>query len=274
MKKVGVIGAGNMGQAMVGGILSSGMLKSSDVVVSSKDDESLKVFREGLSDWEIETTTDNSYVASNSEVIILAIKPIAFFKVLDDIKDVITDKTVLVSIAAGISIGQIEKYIGKPVKVFRAMPNIPAIVGCGMTAVCHNDLVNEFETEFVDAIFKSFGEIEFLPERLMDAVTATSGSSPAYVFMFIEAMADGAVLDGIPRRKAYRMAAQTVMGAAKMLLELDQHPGELKDMVTSPGGTTIEALAKLEQAGFRSTIIEAMRSCTNKSKQLFADGNK
>lgn len=148
------------------------------------------------------------------------------------------------------------------------MPNTPAMVGAGMTAACANALVTKEELEKVLTILRSFGEVEVVSEHLIDAVVSASGSSPAYVFMMIEAMADAAVADGMPRPQAYKFAAQAVMGSAKMILETGKHPGELKDMVCSPAGTTIEAVQVLEERGFRSAIIEAMRVCAEKSRNM------
>ncbi|SQB89737.1 pyrroline-5-carboxylate reductase [Clostridium tetanomorphum] len=148
------------------------------------------------------------------------------------------------------------------------MPNTPALVGEGMSALCYNELIHEKELEEVINIFKSFGRVEIINEKLMDVVPAVSGSSPAYVYMFIEALADGAVLDGMPRDKAYKMAAQAVLGSAKMILETGEHPGVLKDRVCSPGGTTIEAVYSLEMNNFRGSVIEAMRKCTEKTIKM------
>ena len=148
------------------------------------------------------------------------------------------------------------------------MPNTPAMVGAGITAACANALVTKEELEKVLTILRSFGEVEVVSEHLIDAVVSASGSSPAYVFMMIEAMADAAVADGMPRPQAYKFAAQAVMGSAKMILETGKHPGELKDMVCSPAGTTIEAVQVLEERGFRSAIIEAMRVCAEKSRNM------
>ena len=148
------------------------------------------------------------------------------------------------------------------------MPNTPALVGAGITGVCKNDLVSDAEFTYVLSLLGSFGLAEAVPEALMDAVVSVSGSSPAYVFMFIEAMADAAVADGMPRAQAYKFAAQAVMGSAKMVLDTGKHPGELKDMVCSPAGTTIEAVRVLEEKGFRSSVMEAMKACTAKAKGL------
>ena len=161
-----------------------------------------------------------------------------------------------------------EDILQNKYKIVRAMPNTPSLVGEGMSSLCCNDRVTEDEILSVKNIFESFGKAEILPEYLIHSVIGASGSAPAYVFMMIEAMADGAVLGGMPREKAYKFAAQALLGSAKMVLETGKHPGELKDMVCSPGGTTIEAVKALEQNGFRAAVIDAMEKCMNKSKDM------
>ena len=174
----------------------------------------------------------------------------------------------MISIATGKTLGWLEEHFGKPVKLVRTMPNTPAMVSRGMTAVCPNDCVSKEELEYVVSILKTIGETEVIPENLIDAVVAVSGSSPAYVFIMIEAMADAAVAEGMPRAQAYKFAAQAVYGSAKMVLETGRHPGELKDMVCSPAGTTIEAVRVLEKKGFRSALIESMKACAEVSRNL------
>ena len=178
------------------------------------------------------------------------------------------ERKIIVSIAPGKTLDWLFGQFGKKVKLVRCMPNTPALVGEGMTGVCSNEAVTEGELEMVLRILESCGRAEVLPERLMDAVVSVSGSSPAYVFLFIEAMADAAVADGMPRAQAYRFAAQAVLGSAKLVLETGKHPGELKDMVCSPGGTTIEAVRVLEEKGMRSAVMEAMKACTAKGRQM------
>ncbi|MBM6838398.1 pyrroline-5-carboxylate reductase, partial [Clostridium saudiense] len=188
--------------------------------------------------------------------------------VINEIKNSVKEDVIIVTIAAGKSIESTEKSFGKELKVIRTMPNTPALVGEGMTAVCPNKLITDEDLAEVSKLLSSFSKIEVVSESLIDAVTSVSGSSPAYVYMFIEAMADAAVLQGMPRDKAYKFAAQTVLGSAKMVLETGIHPGALKDMVCSPGGTTIEAVAELEGKGFRSAIISAMNKCYKKSQEM------
>lgn len=188
--------------------------------------------------------------------------------ILNDIKPAIDNKKILVSVAVGIPIKFYKGIIGEDKKFIRTMPNTPALVGEGMTLVCWDDSINNDERKSINKLFSCSGKIEELDESLMSEVTALTGSSPAYVFMFIEAMADAAVKSGIQRKLAYRLAAQAVLGSAKMVLDTGKHPAELKDMVCSPAGTTIEAVATLEQEGFRNAIIKAMDECTKKAREI------
>ena len=210
----------------------------------------------------------NREVATWSDVFVLSIKPQFYQEVIAEIKDCVKDGQVVITLAPGKTLAWLEEQFGKKVKIIRTMPNTPAMVQEGMTAACPNAYVTAEELELVCSLLKGFGEVEVVPEKMIDAVVAVSGSSPAYVFMMIEAMADAAVAEGMPRKQAYKFAAKAVMGSAKMVLETGMHPGELKDMVCSPGGTTIEAVRTLEEYGFRSAVIEAMKVCEEKSKQL------
>lgn len=262
-KIVGFIGAGNMGQAMVGGIINAGLIHSSNIVMSDLYKPSLEKAHEK---YKIEVTTENKIVAEKSDILVLAVKPNLYPIVINEIKGIVKENVIIVTIAAGKSIESTEKAFERSIKVIRTMPNTPALVGEGMTAVCPNTLVSEEDVRTVCSLLSSFSNVEVVSEKLIDAVTAVSGSAPAYVYMFIEAMADAAVLQGMPRDKAYKFASQTVLGSAKMVLETGMHPGALKDMVCSPGGTTIEAVAELEANGFRSSVISAMNKCYEKSK--------
>ncbi|WP_270474212.1 pyrroline-5-carboxylate reductase [Clostridium cochlearium] len=264
-KNIGFIGCGNMAQAMITGIVSSKIVFGENVFVSDKDEEKLKYIKEKFN---VNISKDNKEVAENSDIIILAVKPNKYGEVIQGIKDYIKKDVIIVVIGAGITINYVEESFKKKLKVIRTMPNTPALVGEGMSAICYNELITENDLKDVVNIFKSFGKVEIIEENLMDAIPAISGSSPAYVYMFIEALADGAVLDGVPRDKAYKMAAQSVLGAAKMVLETGEHPGELKDRVCSPSGTTIEAVYSLEKNNFRGTIMEAMRKCTDKTREM------
>lgn len=264
-KIIGFIGAGNMGSAMIGGILNSSLATSSQVIASAHTAATLEQLR---TRWGIETTPSNETVAERSDILFLAVKPNKFDEVIPQIASHVKNQCVVVSIAAGKSIDTIESAFGREIKLVRAMPNTPALVGEAMSALCANASVTAEELAEVTQIFNSFGKCEVVPESLIDAVVGVSGSSPAYVYMFIEAMADAAVADGMPRAQAYKFAAQSVYGAAKMVLETGKHPGELKDAVCSPGGTTIEAVAALEKGGLRDTVITAQRICSKKSHDM------
>ena len=249
-KTIGFIGCGNMAQAMIGGIVKSNLVSSEKVIASNPSDKSLNKVKE---EYNILVTNDNAEVAKFSDIVILAVKPYKYFEVIDEIKPYLKKEVVIVTIAAGITLEDMSNALGDTAKVIRTMPNTPALVGEGMSALCANKNVTKEELQDVVKIFESFGKIEILEEKLIDVVPAVSGSSPAYVYMFIEALGDGAVLQGMPRDKAYKMAAQAVLGAAKMVLETGEHPGKLKDNVCSPGGTTIEAVYTLEKNNFRGS---------------------
>lgn len=264
-QKVGFIGCGKMAQAMIEGLIRSKIVQPGTIMASAVTDETLRSVKEK---YDISVTKNNIEVAIHADILILAIKPNIHNAILKEIEEAVDEQKVIVTIAAGISLEYIESFFQTKRKVVRAMPNTPSLVGEGMSAICHNQQVNEEDLEKVVKLFNSFGKTEVMVEGLMDSIPAISGSSPAYVYMFIEALADGGVKQGIPRKQAYKLAAQAVLGAAKMVLETERHPGELKDDVCTPGGATIEAVATLEQEKFRSAILTAMDQCTKKSKQL------
>lgn len=264
--KIGFIGLGNMATAMIGGILNKGLVNKEDICGSSKTAATGNKVKEQFG---IEICENNSQVAEKSDILFLAVKPIFMGDVIEEIKRKINKATIIVSIAAGRDINFFEESFGsKELKIVRCMPNTPALVLEGCTGVCSNENVTDEEMEKVLNLLRAFGVASVVPERLMDVVVGVSGSSPAYVFMFIEAMADEAVAAGMPRKQAYEFAAQAVLGSAKMVLETGKHPGELKDAVCSPGGTTIQAVKVLEEKGFRAAIMDAMDACIEKSKNL------
>lgn len=262
---IGFIGLGNMAKAIIGGMLKQDMVLPEDIIGSAKTQATRDAVQ---AEFGIRTVSDNRQVAASADVLILAVKPIFFPEIIGEIKDEVTEKKLVISIAAGKTIEWIETEFGKPLRLIRCMPNTPALVGEGCTAVCCNTLVKAEDEEFCLKLMGSFGKANVIPERLMDAAGAVSGSSPAYVFMLIEAMADGAVAAGMPRKQAYEFAAQAVLGSAKMVLETGKHPGELKDMVCSPGGTTIEGVKVLEERGFRAAMMDALVACVEKTKKL------
>ncbi|MDO4169169.1 MAG: pyrroline-5-carboxylate reductase [Lachnospiraceae bacterium] len=263
--KIGFIGCGNMASAMIGGIVKKNILKPEEIIASNRSEGKLVSIKEA---YGIATTTKNEEVSENSEIIVLAVKPIFYENVIKEIKKTIKKSQIIVTIAPGIDMDRIAYLFGQELKIVRTMPNTPAMVCEGMTAACCNEAINEEEITEVCRILDGFGKTEIVPERLMDAVVAVSGSSPAYVYMMIEAMADAAVAEGMPRNQAYQFAAQSVLGSAKMVLETGKHPGELKDMVCSPGGTTIAAVMELEKNGFRSSLMEAMKVCADKCRNV------
>ena len=265
MTKAGFIGCGNMAQAIIGGIIKNGAVKAAEVVASDVFEDSLKKAREA---YGIKIAAGNLEVAAQSDLVFLAVKPHQIAGVIKEIAPKISAEKIVVSIAAGIDLKSMEGWFAKKVKLVRLMPNTPALVGAGMTGASPNALVTAEELSLVRSLLDGIGRCEVVPESLMEAVMAVSGSGPAYVYMFIEALADAAVLEGMPRALAYTFAAQMVMGSAKMVLETGRHPGELKDMVCSPGGTTIEAVAVLEERGFRSAVIEAAGACAAKGREL------
>ena len=264
-KKIGFIGCGNMGKAMLGALVKSNNIDNNNIIVSTKSEASAEnISKEFL----VKSTNDNREVAINSEIIFLAVKPYFYEEVINEIKDIITDDKIIVSIAAGVTINNIEQWFGREIKIVRTMPNTPALVGEGMSAICPNSNVEELEVEEVCKLYNLFGKYELLEEKDFHGFIALCGSSPAYVFMFIEAMADAGVKLGLPRAKAYKMAEQSILGSAKLALETEKHPGILKDEVCSPGGTTIEAVIDLERNGFRNTVISAIEKCAEKSKTM------
>ena len=264
-KKTAVIGTGNMGGAIVGGIVKSGLVRLENLVVTDKNTESAESI---ANKYGIKAAQTNTEAVQNADYVILAVKPNILKSVLEEISDKIFKDTIVISNAAGKNIEFIENAIGGDKKIVRVMPNTPALYGAGMAGISVNKNVSESETEEVLSMYRSFGKAEAVPESLMDIVTGVSGSGPAYVFMFIEAMADAAVRGGMPRSQAYVFAAQTVLGSAKMVLDSGKHPGELKDMVCSPGGTTIEAVSVLEEKGMRSAVMSAIKACAEKSAKL------
>ena len=262
--KTGFIGCGNMASAIIGGILSSGISTPEDLVAS----DSSPAARERIVKELKISSASNRETAMQSDILFLSVKPQFYPDVISEIADCVRPETVIVTIAPGKTLAWLREQFGRDLKIVRTMPNTPAMVKEGMAGVCPNAQVTEEDLARVMAILESFGKAEVVPEHLLDVVTSVSGSSPAYVFVLIEAMADGAVADGMPRAQAYKFAAQAVLGSARMVLETGRHPGELKDMVCSPGGTTMEAVRVLEEKGFRSAVIEAEKACVKKSRGM------
>lgn len=263
--KLGFIGTGNMASAMMGGIISNNLVPAGEIIGADLFAPGREKVKENLG---INVTASNKEVVEKAEIFVMSVKPQFYEDVISDIKDSVREDQIVITIAPGKTLGWLEEKFGKPVKIVRTMPNTPAMVGEGMTAACCNSYVTEEDLSRAVELLKGFSRVEVVPERLMDSVVAVSGSSPAYVFMLIEAMGDAAVSGGMPRQQAYQFAAQAVLGSAKMVLETGKHPGELKDMVCSPAGTTIEAVRVLEERGFKSAVFEAMKVCEEISRSL------
>lgn len=259
--KAGFIGAGNMGGSILCGVVNSNILCSDDIYVHSL------VLSDKVKELNINVTNLEDLV-KNSDYIILCIKPNGFEELLGKIKQIPSyENKIYVSIAAGVSISYIKNILGD-VRVIRTMPNLPLFAGAGMTVIAPDSNVSEDECAFCEKIFSSCGKTLRVKEEEISAYTSVSGSGPAYAFMFIEALADAAVRGGIPRDKAYLVASQTLFGSALMQLETGMHPGVLKDMVCSPGGTTIDAVASLENDGFRNCVMNAVDVCLKKAESM------
>ena len=263
---IGMIGTGNMGSAILRGIVEAEYVRASQIIAYDTNRKRMRELEEDLPG--VMLAADCREVAERADLIILAVKPIMMEEVIGKIRGDLQGKAVL-SIAAGWTVGMLEKALmNTGCTYMRVMPNTPALVGEGMTALCDESTFSKEDFDFVKGIFDAIGKTRILPERLFDGVVSLSGSSPAYVYMMIEAMADAAVREGIPRIHAYEMAAQSVLGSALMVLSTGTHPAALKDAVCSPGGTTIEAVEELERKGFRAAIMDAMKVCADKSREM------
>lgn len=260
MSNIGFIGAGNMGYAMLKRAISSISPENVGVTDRSFDKAESIAQETGVRHFE-----SNADCVKNCKYVVFSIKPQVYENVVDEIRKFVDDSKIIISLAPNVSIEMLNGMFGKNVRVVRLMPNTPALVGEGMTGYCYDDaLFNEEEKTFLADLFNSFGKAVKVSEKIMSAVVCASGSSPAYVFMFIEALADSVVKYGMSRDDAYTFVAQTVLGSAKMVLESGEHPGVLKDRVCSPGGTTIRAVEKLEECGLRNALFKATEACYNK----------
>lgn len=264
MAKIGFIGMGNMGTAILTGALK--IFPKEDLIFCAK---TLATRRRVYEKTGVEYTDSNAECANKCKYLFLAVKPQFYGEVLKEIRYMITADHVVISLAPGRSIEELKLELGRDKRIVRVMPNTPAMVGEGMTAVsCKKEELSDMELTVLSKLFQSCGRMEYVDEKLMDAVVCASGSSPAFVYLFIEALADGAVRCGMPRRQAYAFAAQAVRGAATMVLETGEHPGVLKDQVCSPAGTTIEGVAALEEYGMRSAVLKASEAVLKKCREL------
>lgn len=262
--QLGIIGGGLMAEAILSRLITQGFCLSNQILVS---DISVSRLSHLESQYQIQCTSDNAAVASSSQLLLLAIKPQVFGNVARQLRSVISAECLVLSILAGTSLVTLESaFEGYP--VLRAMPNTPAIVGAGMTAIAAGTHVNNTHLDLAHQLFRSVGEVVTVPEFLMDAVTGLSGSGPAFVALILEALTDGGVAVGLPRATAAQLALQTLLGTATLVRDTGLHPAQLKDQVTSPGGTTIAGVAALEQAGLRSALIQAVQAAHHRSYEL------
>jgi pyrroline-5-carboxylate reductase len=263
-KKIGFLGGGNMGEALIRGLLKTGLIPPEDLFVA---DVRLDRLEELSRRYGLHTLSDNALLVRRVDVVLLAVKPQIMGAVLAEIGPV-TGGRLLISIAAGVSTARIRSQLPAGVRLIRTMPNTPALVLEGATAIARADGLQPGDLETAQEIFSAVGKVVVLEEELMDAVTGLSGSGPAYLALIVEALADGGVRVGLDRQTAMTLAAQTVLGSARLLIETGTHPGQLKDMVTSPGGTAIAGIHTLESGGLRRTLIDAVERATQRSREL------
>ena len=262
---VGFLGAGKMATALAQGFVKAELVLPKQIIASDTVEAARASFGREVG---AKTTAANIEVVKSAEVLILAVKPDHVAGVLAEIRPHFTDRHLLISIAAGVPLAKLENGLDAGARLVRVMPNTPALVGASATGFALNKAATAADGELAQKLFSAVGLAFPVKETLLDAVTGLSGSGPAYVYLFIEGLSDGGVAAGLPRDIATKLAAQTVLGAARMVLETGQHPGALKDMVTSPGGTTIEGLHELEKGKLRGTVMSAVRAATDKSKKL------
>jgi pyrroline-5-carboxylate reductase len=264
--KIGFIGAGNMGEALISGLLNAKSSQAKNIICSDVRDQRLKALQEKFG---IQTTKSNLDLVAQSDVVIYAIKPQIMSRVLHETAPALDINKLVISIAAGVPLAAIESCLRKNLRLIRVMPNVACFVAEGASAIAAGAHARKEDVDLAMAIFNSVGRCIFLEENnLMDAVTGLSGSGPAYIFLIVDALCDAGVKVGLSREDAHVLATQTVLGAAKMLMQTNIHPGQLKDMVTSPGGTAIAGLHTLEKGGLRTTLINAVESATNRSIEL------
>ena len=262
---IGFLGAGKMATALAKGLINAKIAKTGDIIAADPVDGARKHF---IDETGAKIANSNLEVVKAADVLVIATKPDQVAAVLNEIRPAYTAKHLLISIAAGVPIAKLEAGLDNSARVIRVMPNTPALIGLSATAFALGKSATAEDGKLAERLFSSVGIAFQLKESLLDAVTGLSGSGPAYVYMIIEALSDGGVAAGLPRDVATRLAAQTVLGSAKMVLETNLHPGVLKDMVTSPGGTTVEGLHEIEKGGLRGTLISAVRAASEKSKKL------
>jgi pyrroline-5-carboxylate reductase len=263
--RIGFLGAGKMAAALARGWIASGLATVEDILASDPVPAARDSFASGL---RLRTTTDNLEVVRSSDVLVLAVKPQSMASLLQEVRPEITASHLIVSIAAGITLHHLAEGLGPGRRLVRVMPNTPCLVGASASGYTPGEAATREDIDRVDRLLNAIGRAFRVPEHLLDAVTGLSGSGPAFVYLIIEALSDGGVRVGLPRDVATALAAQTVLGSAKMVLETGLHPGVLKDMVTSPAGTTIAGLHSLERGGVRGALMDAVEAATRRSHEL------
>jgi pyrroline-5-carboxylate reductase len=263
-RSIAFLGTGNMASAILKGLVRAGVPRERILATTRREEKKAQLEAE----HQVRVTLDNVAAARESEVIVLAVKPQVLDKVLKEIAPAIDRTKLVVSVAAGVPIAAIERRLGAGARIVRAMPNTPCLVGLGATALSAGEHATQADLELASALFRSVGITTVVDEYLLDAVTGLSGSGPAYIFLIVEALSDAGVKVGLSRHVALSLAIQTVLGSAKLLQETGAHPGQLKDQVTSPGGTAIAGLHTLEAGGLRTTLIDAVEAATRRAKQL------
>jgi len=264
-RKIAFLGAGNMAEALIKGLLRAQLTQPENILATGRRKERLDTLART---YPIRVTTDNIAAAQEADILVLSVKPQAMGKLLSQIAPTVDVHKLIISVAAGVPIAALERKLGAGARIIRTMPNTPALVGTGACAISPGEHATEEDLKTAGALFDAVGITTVVDENLLDAVTGLSGSGPAYIFLVIEALSDAGVKVGLPRYTALKLAAQTVLGSAKLLIETGEHPGHLKDQVTSPGGTAIAGLHTLEAGGLRHTLINAVEAATRRAKEL------
>ncbi len=264
-RTIAFLGAGNMAEAIIKGLLRAGTARPENIIGTGRRAERLDELKRA---YGIRTTQDNLAAAREAEIIVLSVKPQAMDKLVVQVAPALDHRKLIISVAAGVPIAALERRLGAGARIIRTMPNTPSLVGAGACALARGEHASEEDLAVASRIFQSVGITTVVEENLLDAVTGLSGSGPAYIFLVIEALSDAGVKVGLPRYTALKLAAQTVLGSAQLLIETNAHPGQLKDQVTSPGGTAIAGLHTLEAGGLRTTLINAVEAATRRAKEL------
>jgi pyrroline-5-carboxylate reductase len=264
-RTIAFLGAGNMAEALIKGLLRAGTARPESLIATGRRSERLETLQRT---YGVRITQDNLAAVRDADVVVLSVKPQVLDKMLVQVAPAVDPRKLVISVAAGVPIAAMERRLGAGARIIRTMPNTPSLVGAGACALSPGEHASEEDLAVATRIFQSVGTTTVLDENLLDAVTGLSGSGPAYIFLIIEALSDAGVKVGLPRYTALKLAAQTVLGSAQLLIETNAHPGQLKDQVTSPGGTAIAGLHTLEAGGLRTTLINAVEAATRRAKEL------